>query len=161
MRTASRRVLFGIRCVLNLFAVSRRIVSCINHARVPCARPLIKLLSVFVVVGRYFSTASLSFLLLVRSANSRRVQTPSIIARFDPFPPSFLFLHLLLLQIPYRPPFYVLLLSVPHAREIVDVRLVNKCVRCAFFRLKLNYASLRWRVLRLINRPVNIFYFII
>lgn len=136
----------GIRCALNLFAVSRRIVSCINHARVPCARPLIKLLSVFVVVGRYFSTASLSFLLLVRSANSRRVQTPSIIARGSIlFPLSFLFLRLLLLQIPYRPPFYVPLLSVPHAREMVDVRLVNKCVRCAFFLLKLNYTSLRWR----------------
>lgn len=51
----------------------RRVVSCVNHARVPYARPLIKLLSVFVVVGRrYFSTASPSFLSLARIPGATR-----------------------------------------------------------------------------------------
>lgn len=84
VRFANRRALFIIRCALRTCRIAS--VSCVNHACVPYARPLIKLLSVFVVVGRrYFSTASPSFLLLVRRANSRRVQTPSIIGAVRSF----------------------------------------------------------------------------
>jgi len=87
-------------------------------------RPLIKLLSIFVVVGRPLFQDSIPVVFIVRVPREFLAR-PSIIARLDPFSPSLLFLHLFLLYIPHC--FFFFLFSVraqfvSRAREMVNAQ---------------------------------------
>lgn len=83
--------------------------------------------------GCYFGTASPSFLLLVRGANSRRVQTPSIIALLDLFS-SYRFFSFIFFSYRFHiVPFFVLLFSVRVRFVSRATEMVDTWVRCFLF----------------------------
>lgn len=138
-RTAALYSLY--HCILNLFAVSCRAISCINHARVPYARLLNSYRYLSSSRSALFQYSILVVFIARTLANSQRVQTPSIITRLDPFLPLcfFSFTSFSISFLPFS--FFCL----PSARdlfrtpEMVDVRTVNKCVRCFLFFFFFNY----------------------